>query len=133
MKEIKCEVEGTLVFKEIKYAGDIITFKDNQELKIEYSKYKGEDFITIEYDFGMTIKQCSSGYEYCGFLDITKDSTVEEIVKRTVTYDLEHSFCHPNEDPNYVAKHWAIKGWLKDRVDIKEDEKYLDLKNSENS
>lgn len=122
MELSKCEAEGILTFKEIRYAGETISFKDGEELKIEYSKYEGEDFATIEYDFGMTIKQCSSGYEYCGFLDLTKDSTIEEIVKKTVTFDLEHAFCHPDCDPNYVARHWAIKGWLRDRVIIMEND-----------
>ena len=121
MKEIKCEAEGSFTIKEIKYAGDIVTFKDGQELKVKYSKYDGEDFITIEYDFGMTTERCSSGYEYCGFLNITEKSTYEEIVRKTVTFDLEHAFCHPDCDPNYVERHWAIKGWLKDRVEITED------------
>lgn len=118
MSEVKCESEGEFSIREIKYAGDIISFKDGHELKIRYSKYEGEDFITVEYDFGMLIKESN---EMTGFLDLNEKSTVEEIVRKTVKYDVEHAFCHPDYDPNYMPMHWAIKGWLKDRVEITED------------
>jgi hypothetical protein len=118
MKEIKCESEGEFTIKEIKYAGQIITFKANKELKIEYAKYEGEDYISVEYDFGMIIHE---SIKRTGFLDLNEKSTVEEIARRTVKYDVEHAFCHEQMDPNYVEIHWAIKGWLKDRVIITDD------------
>ena len=116
MKEIIIEAEGNIVFKEIKYAGNIITFKDGEELKVKYAKYGEEDFINIEYDFGMVVRESN---ERTGF--IKEDTSIEELVRRTVKYDVEHAFCHPYEDPNYGEIHWAIKGWLKERILISED------------
>lgn len=119
MKKIKCEAEGKLTIREIKYAGQIITFKKGQELKIEYSKYKGEDFIAVEYDFGMVIKESRNK---TGFYGIKENTSIKEIVRKSVQYDVEHAFCHPDCDPNYGEIHWAIRGWLKDRVIITENE-----------
>ena len=112
MKEIAIEAEGKIIFKEIKYCDEIITFKDGQELVINYSKYSGEDFITIIYDFGMSDRR--TGFNI-------NTTSIEDFVKIIVKYDVEHAFCHPNMDPNYGKIHWTIKGWLKDRVLILED------------
>jgi hypothetical protein len=120
MNDVICETEGTLIFNKFEYAGQCCTFKEGQELSVRYSKYSIEDFITVEYDFGMMIKESCDVSS--GFLGLNKNSSIEEIVKRTVTFDLEHSFCHPSEDPNYTTMHWAIYGWLKDRVIIAEME-----------
>ena len=124
MKEIKCEAEGKISFKQIKYAGEIITFKKGQELKIEYLKYAGEDFIAVVYDFGMVIKESCNKTGFCG---INENTSIKEIVRKSVQYDVEHAFCHPDCDPNYTELHWAIKGWLKDRVIITENTNFYPL------
>ena len=124
MKEAICEEEGEIVFKDIKFAGEIISFKDGQELKVRYSKYEGENFITIEYDFGMVIREScdkENNWFMYGYRNLDKNPSIADIVEETVIYDIEHAFCHPNCDPNYGEIHWAIKGWLKDRVEIIED------------
>jgi hypothetical protein len=33
-----------------------------------------------------------------------------------VIFDLGHAFFHYEGDPNYTPYHWALAGWLKDRV-----------------
>jgi len=34
-----------------------------------------------------------------------------------IKYDLGHAFFHYEGDPNYTHYHWALAGWLKDRVE----------------
>jgi len=118
--DFNCEEKGTIVITEIKYCGEIITFP--QELKIEYAKYANTNFIDIFYDFGMHIKEPYTP-ESNWFLKngLIKKLSTKEIVENMVTFDIEHAFCHPNIDPNYTEIHWAIRGWLKDRVIIFED------------
>lgn len=124
MKEPICEDSGTLVIKEIKFCGEIISFNHGQELQIKYSKYEGEDFITVEYDFGMTSKESldiDHNWLLNGYRDLDKNYSIRDIAEKTALYDIEHAFCHPSCDPNYGPEHWAIQGWLKDRIIIKED------------
>ena len=127
MEKIIPEEEGNITISEIRYAGEIISFKKGQELLIQYCKFFDNNIIYIDYDFGMT-DETTITLRFNGYLGIHKNSTIKEIVERVVTFDVEHAFCHPVEDPNYEDIHWAICGWLKDRVVITEDYEFF-LKN----
>ena len=41
-----------------------------------------------------------------------------------VYFDIGHAFFHYEGDPNYTHYHWALRGWLKNRVDIVEEDFY---------
>jgi hypothetical protein len=119
-----CEEEGEVIINQISYCGSKIIFKEGQELKVEYSKYQGEDFVNITYDFGMDTKDSMNdkkNWLMHGYRDLDKKPTMKEFVERMVTFDVEHAFLHPDIDPNYGPKHWAIRGYLKDRVTIEDD------------
>jgi hypothetical protein len=119
-----CEEEGEIIIKEISYCGSKIVFKEGQELKVEYSKYQGEDFINITYDFGMETKDSmnkNKNWLMHGYDGLDKSPTMKEFVRSMVKFDVEHAFLHPDIDPNYGSTHWAIRGYLKDRVTIAED------------
>jgi hypothetical protein len=123
-KEPVCEEEGEIVIKQISYCGNKIVFKEGQELRVEYSKYQGEDFINIVYDFGMYTKESmdkNKNFLMYGYKGLDKNPTMKEFVEKMVEFDVEHAFLHPDCDPNYGSRHWAIKGWLKDRVTIEDD------------
>lgn len=72
--------------------------------------------VGYRWDFGMQ-----------DFLDrdwfMIKDlKTTKEKVIRMCQFDIAHAFGHCEEDPNYTHKHWALYGWLKDRLKIYEPE-----------
>ena len=124
MEQITVEDEGNIVIAEITYSGQTISFKNGQELMIQYTKFKNDPIIYVDYDFGMTVKETSNYITNPGFLGICENTTVKDIVLRTVKFDIEHAFCHPSEDPNYTELHWAILGWLKDRVIVTENDDF---------
>lgn len=112
-------IEGKIIFRKIKYNGEIITFLPGKHLIISYCKCPKDYVIAVEYDFGMVIEEDAIRKD--GFLGLNEKSTIRDIVHKTVKFDVEHAFLHPECDPNYTTLHWAIYGWLKDRVRITED------------
>lgn len=77
------------------------------------------DYVLIEYDFGMSLQFPIAPAK--NFL-MSEDDSIEDIVRKTATFDLFHAFFHTSLDPNYKPYHWALYGNLKDRVTLKEDE-----------
>lgn len=45
---------------------------------------------------------------------------VKERILSDVIFDIGHAFFHYEGDPNYTPYHWALVGWLKDRVEAQE-------------
>lgn len=115
-------IHGKITIKKIKYNGEIITFLPGKHLKVSYWKYPDDDVIAVEYDFGMLIEEDAIRKD--GFLGLDEKSSIRDIVSKTVKFDLEHAFLHPQIDPNYTTLHWALYGWLKDRVTISVDSSY---------
>lgn len=72
--------------------------------------------IYYEWDFGMEQSILSTSI----FLDICKKKSPEEIVLSVAKFDIGHAFFHYDQDPNYSPAHWAIKGWLRNRIEAKE-------------
>jgi hypothetical protein len=75
------------------------------------------------YDFGMELMtplDVKNNWLANGYEGLSKDSTPEDILMKTLFYDLFHAFCHIPEDPNYSHYHWALRGWLKERADVQE-------------
>jgi len=76
------------------------------------------------FDFGMSVEipvtpehnPIVNSYEE----GLTKDSPEEDILMKTITFDLFHAFFHYQQDPNYSHYHWALIGWLQNRTTIKE-------------
>lgn len=75
------------------------------------------------YDFGLemfTPLDVEHNWLVNGYEGLSKESPPEDILMKTLFYDLFHAFCHIPEDPNYSHYHWALKGWLKERANVKE-------------
>lgn len=114
-----------------------ITFKP--PLKVDYTVWPEDEDVakkdgievdpkkpTLAYftfDFGMTSRVYLTPEKNMfvhGYEGLSKESTPEEILIKTLTFDLFHAFCHCDMDPNYTPYHWAILGWLKDRAKVVE-------------
>lgn len=129
-------LEGTLVLEKVQEGQEphcrTITF--TPPLKVEYTIWPDEDekadktkptVAYFTFDFGMTSEVGLTSERNCltwGYEGLTKESNPEEILIKTLTFDLFHAFCHCEMDPNYTSYHWALAGWLKDRVTVKDDE-----------
>lgn len=126
--------EGKFVFEGIQEGqGEsrrVITF--SPPLTVTYSVWEkknevGEDNYPedvpimgyVTFDFGMemmTPLDENNNTLVNGYEGLTPTSPCEEILMRSVLYDLFHAFFHIPEDPNYNHYHWALKGWLEDRA-----------------
>jgi len=90
------------------------------------SSYDESEKVTrvhIDFDFGMIYEirpYCSISLGWL-YDNINTDTSIEDIIKSFVKYDLFHSFFHCQFDPNYTIFHWSIRGWLKDRVELIDD------------
>ena len=73
-------------------------------------------FVYFEWDFGMESSICL-GSCTCRHLKRLKEKIFREVI-----FDLGHAFFHYEGDPNYEYYHWALAGWLKDRLETKEYE-----------
>lgn len=80
----------------------------NPPVQIEVSKFVGENYFTIFWDFGMSWK-CSQ--EEWGRVDLN-DYKFKESIMNGVLFDLEHAFFHTSHDPNYTHRHYALIGCL---------------------
>jgi len=86
-----------------------------------------EDFPMIgyaTYDFGLTMETPLApehNWLVNGYQGLTKDSSPEDILMASITFDLFHAFFHETQDPNYSHYHWALVGWLKSRATLKDD------------
>jgi len=116
--------EGKFTFAWLDEGGRRLEF--NPPLEVGWSAYNDNRndlnmlMVYVDYDFGMTDKfrpysSMFHGWHYNG---TTNDTPLDEVVKSFVQYDLFHAFCHTPLDPNYSHLHWALSGWLKDRVKI---------------
>lgn len=100
----------------ISVAENSVQFKE--PVVVEYWPRQKEDglwTIHYDYDFGMADKFVFS--EDVSWNNISSHDTDEEIIRKTVEFDLAHAFDHPCEDPNYTHTHWALYGNLKNRLD----------------
>ena len=102
----------------IKYV--ILEKKDSQTGKECYPEdVPAMGFAT--FDFGMEMNTpldlehniLANGYE-----ELSKESSLEDILMYSIIFDLFHSFCHDREDPNYSHYNWALCGWLKNRAKV---------------
>ena len=113
--------KGKIVLNKIEELGTVI-FKENPLVVKFFIVVK--NVAHIEYDFGMTDEVNLSIKENyfikSGYRGLSKESTAKEIITAMICYDIGHAFFHYELDPNYTKLHWALKGWLKDRVETYE-------------
>jgi hypothetical protein len=127
--------EGKFVFESIKEGEGVITF--TPPLVVDYSIWEKKNPKTGEeqypedvpmmaygdFDFGMSMMtpvDIDHNWLMQGYNGLTKDSTPEEVLMKSLVYDLFHAFTHCEQDPNYTHYHWALYGWLKDRAKVSE-------------
>jgi hypothetical protein len=72
--------------------------------------------VYFTWDFGMDSSFSLKNFT-CRHLKRLKHKIYREII-----FDVGHAFFHYEGDPNYTHYHWALKGWLKDRLEAKEHE-----------
>ncbi len=116
---------GSFTFADLN-EGNSVFIKFIKPLVVDWSYYKmgDEEMVFVDYDFGLTdmfnpMASVKIGWGYDG---VNKDTPLEDIIKAFVKFDLFHAFFHVPEDPNYSHLHWALKGWLNNRVEVKETE-----------
>ena len=103
-----------LILTQVSESGQSVTFIE--PLEITYCLKDDPDYANIEFDFGMNYEILITN----SWLDLDKIPNLKDKIKRIVTFDIIHAFFHPNQDPNYEPLHWAILGWLQDRVVLEE-------------
>jgi hypothetical protein len=114
---------GQLTFTKIKEADEL---EFNPPLVVNYTIEKnglGVLRAFISYDFGMDDEIPVSpehNFLCSGYQDLTKESDPVDVLRKTIEFDLFHAFTHYEGDPNYTHRHWALKGWLNERVLIHE-------------
>lgn len=114
--------KGGATIVQITEGWDVLQF--DPPLRVDWAVYKEDRGTTtrayIIYDFGMEQTCCplaliGAGWSYGG---INKDSSIEEVIKSVIRYDLFHAFTHYCGDPNYTYLHWALYGNLKNRCKV---------------
>lgn len=96
-------------------------------LEIKWSVYEDEKgkMAYVDYDFGMTDRfsiDTDKNFLTWGYGGLTQEKlTPENIVERTVIFDLFHAFTHCDMDPNYGHLHWALYGNLKHKTKVIEN------------
>ena len=121
--------EGELSFTEFDDGG-FCYFTAKEPIKVQWQIWKDPDkndmrYAHITFDFGMSY-ECSMEMEnnflLKGYDGINENASLEKRVQATVLFDVMHAMNHCNFDPNYTPFHWAIRGWLKDRLEMHERE-----------
>ena len=124
MELTKPIAEGEISFTQFDEGG-LCWFTAKEPIKVQWQIWKDPDkndmrYAHITFDFGMSY-ECSMEVErnflLNGFNGVSKDSSFEEKVRATVLFDVMHALDHCDMDPNYTPFHWAIKGWLWDRLE----------------
>ncbi len=87
----------------------------NKPLVVEYFYVPKTEILYYTWDFGMEESINSNSL----FLGIYKMEKIEDKVRAICCYDLSHAFFHYDGDSNYSEKHWALRGWYRDKVKLK--------------
>lgn len=85
-------------------------------LNVTISLCPEENVGYATYDFGMEDKISLDNnflYNYTG--DNPEADPLKTVIS-SIKYDLMHAFFHYENDPNYKTIHWALVGWLQNRV-----------------
>jgi hypothetical protein len=85
-----------------------------------YSLDRKAKIVYFHWDFGM------DGVVGLNSFNIKNIKGLKNKIISDVIFDIGHAFFHYEGDPNYTHYHWALKAWLKDRVDITENDYYND-------
>jgi hypothetical protein len=133
-------MRGKFIFEAIQEGEDesLRQIYFNPPLVIEYSIYDKIDKETgkenypedsdlmgfFTFDFGM-MGECSldskNNFLSHGYEGLTKESPVEDVLMKSIMFDLFHAFFHTSQDPNYGFYHHALYAYLKDRTILKGD------------
>ena len=116
--------EGELTFTEFDEGG-IDWFTVKEPIKVQWQVWKDTEendtrYAHIIFDFGMSYKisvETNRNFLLTKLNGIDENSSFEEKIKTIVMFDVMHALTHCDMDPNYTHFHWAIKGWLWDRLE----------------
>ena len=92
-----------------------ITCKDPISISVYYIDEK-TDRAYFTWDFGMEGIVHLKNW----ILEGKKIEGVIERILADVLFDIGHAFFHYEGDPNYTSYHWALTGWLRDRIQADE-------------
>lgn len=70
--------------------------------------------VYFQWDFGMEGKVGLNSF------NIEHLKGLKKKILADIIFDIGHAFFHYEGDPNYTHYHWALKAWLKDRVETKD-------------
>jgi hypothetical protein len=108
--------EATLEFTEIREGGCFIKFDPPLKVEIyKVTKQLHKEYAEVIFDFGLRV---DIGYE--NWIASKVDGDWTDKTKKTIEFELFHSFYHFNQDPNYNTLNWALFGNLAHRVECEE-------------
>lgn len=133
MNENKPLIEGKFIFEGIMEGNErkitfdpplVVKYKIFEKIDKESGKENfSEDWpfrAVFVYDFGMPgiapVDEKNNMLVGSGYEGLTKTSSLEEILEKSIWFDLFHALCHPTEDPNYTYYHWSLLGFLNTRM-----------------
>lgn len=90
-----------------------ITCKEPIYIDVYYVDRKAK-IVYFIWDFGM------DGTVSLNNFNIKNIKGLKNKILADVIFDIGHAFFHYEGDPNYTHYHWALRAWLKDRVETKE-------------
>jgi hypothetical protein len=79
-----------------------------------YSVNRKTKVVYFTWDFGM------DGTVGLNNFNIKRVRGLKNKIIADIIFDIGHAFFHYEGDPNYTHYHWALAGWLKNRVETKE-------------
>lgn len=79
-----------------------------------YSVDRKEKIVYFTWDFGM------DGEVGLNSFNIQDVKGLRNKIIKDIIFDIGHAFFHYEGDPNYTYYHWALRSWLKDRVETRE-------------
>lgn len=79
-----------------------------------YSVNRFTKHVYFNWDFGM------DGVVSLNSFNIKNVKGLKNKIISDIIFDIGHAFFHYSGDPNYTPYHWALRAWLKDRVEAKE-------------
>lgn len=96
-----------------------ITFDEPIYVDLYYVDRKNKT-AHFTWDFGMDDQVNLDCFIFGKLCQHSAIKGIKNKVIRICEFELGHAFFHPDYDPNYSYKNWALRGWFKDRIKLEE-------------